>query len=78
MLFREIIISVIGAYCEEYISELFRRGIRLKKVYNKGGVVYARARRRDYRTIAALSRSYGVRVRVEKRVGLKLRTGFLG
>ncbi|MGN0617694.1 MAG: sporulation protein YqfD [Ruminiclostridium sp.] len=77
MLFREIIISVIGAYCEEYISDLFRRGIRLRKVYNKGGVIYARVRRRDYRTIAALSRSYGVRVRVEKRVGLRLRAGFL-
>ena len=77
MIFREIIISVIGAYCEEYISELFQRGIKLKKVYNKGGVIYARARRRDYRTIASLSRKYGVRVRVEKRVGIKFRTGFL-
>lgn len=65
----KIEISIIGAYCEDFISELFKRGIRLKSVGNKSGVIYATARRTDYLSIARIARNYGVRVRVTRKIG---------
>lgn len=62
-------ISIIGAYCEEYLSELFKSGIRLRSVRNENGVITATAQRTDYLKIARLSRDFGVRVRITKKTG---------
>lgn len=77
-------ISIFGAYCEEFLSELFQRSIILRKISVKDGIIYAVARTTDYRKIASLSRLFNVRVRIVRKSGLyyklapfKKRTGIV-
>lgn len=68
-----VYISIFGAYCEEFLNALFDRSIILRKIEIKNGIMYAVARTKDYREIAALSRYYNVRVRIIKKMGLVFR-----
>ena len=46
-------ISIFGAYCEDFLNELFERSIILRNITTKDGIIYAVARKGDYRKIAA-------------------------
>ncbi len=62
--------SGIGGFQESFISELLEKGIRLKRVNISGGRLSGVISPLDYRTAAAASRRYGVRIRAGKRRGL--------
>ena len=62
--------SMIGAYCEEFISDLLSRKIRLKEISTEDGIIYARTDVWKYPEIARLSKKYGVRTRITGRYGL--------
>ncbi len=62
--------SGIGGFQESFISELLEKGIRLKRVSISGGRLSGVISPLDYRTAAAASRRYGVRIRAGKRKGL--------
>lgn len=62
--------SGIGGFQESFISELLEKGIRLKRVNISGGRLSGVISPLDYRTAAAASRRYGVRIRAGKRKGL--------
>lgn len=66
-------ISIFGAYCEDFLNELFERSIILRNITTKDGIIYAVARKGDYRKIAALSRLFNVRVRVVRKRGIVFR-----
>ncbi len=61
--------GMLGAYCEDYISELFRNRIRLKNIHSENGMIYADIGVHDYPAAARLSRKYGIRTRVRTRHG---------
>ncbi len=69
----KVVISIIGAYCEEFINELFRRKLQLRSIKKIDGIIYATVRRSDYKAIASLAGDYCVRVRVFKKKGLYFR-----
>ncbi len=69
----KVVISILGAYCEEFLNELFRRKIQLRNIKKRDGIIYATVRRSDYKAIASLSADYCVRVRVVKKKGLYFR-----
>ncbi len=61
--------SMLGAYCEKYLNELFSNRIKLKNIYTEKGIIYADISINDYPAAARLSRKYGVRTRVTSRHG---------
>lgn len=65
-----ITFSFIGAYSEEFVTELMQRGIILRNIHVSEGIMYASALRRDYLKIARISRNFGVRTRVCRRKGI--------
>lgn len=65
--------SAIGAYYEEFLSELIRDNIFLKDIRTEQGILYAETKRANYSQIAKTARSYGIRTRVTKKKGLYLR-----
>ena len=66
-------ISVFGAYCEEFLNELFERSIILRNITMKDGIIYAVVKTSDYKKVASLSRLYNVRVRIVRKNGLVFR-----
>lgn len=66
-------ISVFGAYCEEFLNELFERSIILRNITMKDGIIYAVVKTSDYKKVASLSRLYNVRVRIVRKSGLVFR-----
>ncbi len=62
--------SGIGGFQEQFISELLEKGIRLRGVHIENGQLNGVISPLDYRTAAAASRRYGVRIRAGKRRGL--------
>ncbi|MCM1334392.1 MAG: sporulation protein YqfD [Bacteroides sp.] len=68
-----ITFSAIGAYHEEFISELIDRNTYLRNIRTERGVLYAETKRNGYLKIARIARKYGIRVRVTERHGLYFR-----
>lgn len=68
-----ITFSAIGAYHEEFLSELIRENIFLKNIRTERHLLYADAKRSSYLKIARIARKYGIRVRVTERRGLYFR-----
>ncbi len=68
---RKIRISVIGAYVEEYLTELIKSGVKLSQVNNKNGVVYFFINRIEYKKVARLGRLYNLQVKINKKNKLK-------
>lgn len=68
-----ITFSAIGAYHEEFLSELIRENIFLKNIRTEHYLLYADAKRSSYLKIARIARKYGIRVRVTERRGLYFR-----
>ncbi len=77
-LFGTVTFSMIGAYCEKYIGELFSRKIKLKNIRSEKGILYADIGVHDYPAAARLSGKYGVRTRVLTRRGAYFRIRKLG
>ena len=65
-----VLFSAFGAYCEEYINDLFSRKILIKNIRNENNIFYAETAAKYYPRIARLSRKYGVRTSVVRRKGL--------
>ena len=68
-----VVFSAFGAYCEEYINDLFSRKILIKNIRNENNIFYAETAAKYYPQIARLSRKYGVRTSVIRRKGLYFR-----
>lgn len=67
MMFRStgiITVKIIGAYKEQFLSELFSEHFRVRNIREDHGIIYAEVRRRNYKKISAVSRKYGVMIRV--------------
>ena len=62
--------KAFGAYCEEYINELFSRKIRLNNIRNENNYIYADIDRQNYLEAARLARNFGVRTSAVRRKGL--------
>lgn len=80
----KVTFKAFGAYCEEYLNELFAQKIPLKNIRNEDNIIYADIDRKKYSVAARLARSYGVRTSVVRRKGLyyrfaslKKRTGLI-
>lgn len=69
----KVTISLIGAYCEEFINELIEQKAELENIRNIDGVIYAETSAGNYRFIARASRSFGVRTRVVSKRGAYFR-----
>lgn len=65
--------SIIGAYCEEFLSDLISRRIKLNNIRSESGIIYAETGVGKYPKIARISKKYGVRTRVTERHGLYFR-----
>lgn len=65
--------SVIGAYCEEYINDIFEQGISISNIRNTENIIYADIDMKYYPIAAKLSRKYGVRVRIVNKKGMYFR-----
>lgn len=65
--------SIIGAYCEEFLSELLANRIRLKNINSKDGIIYAQTDIGKYPKIARAARKFGARTRVTERRGAYFR-----
>lgn len=68
-MWRKVTLSAVGAYCEEFINELFDNGIHAANIRNKNNVIYMDVSANNYLYIARLSRKYGVRVRIYEKKG---------
>ena len=66
---KEVTFTAIGAYIEDFITELVKSGVKSREINNSDGVLYIRIKRRDYRKAAEISQKHGVRIRVYKRHG---------
>ncbi len=62
--------SAIGAYTEEFITELLESGIRVRNISNKNKIIYINAKRTDYLKIARIAAKHRVRTRITERQGL--------
>lgn len=60
----------IGGFQERFISELLEKGVKLRQVRVENGLLSGVISPLDYRTAAAASRKYGVRIRAGRRKGL--------
>lgn len=65
-----VVFKIFGAYCEEYINELFSRKLLLKNIRNESNIIYAETAAKNYPLAAKLARKYGVRTAVIHRKGL--------
>lgn len=70
---REITFTAIGAYYEDYISDLIKSGIKVKKVNNNKGILYIRINRNDYKKAASIARKNNTRIRIYKRHGINFK-----
>lgn len=68
-----ITFSAIGAYHEEFLSELIEENIYLRNTRTERHLLYAETSRVSYLKIARIARKYGLRVRVTERHGLYFR-----
>lgn len=60
----------IGAYNEDFLSELISIGIRIKNIQVENNVLYGTAKRRDYKIIARTARKYNIKTKVLERKGI--------
>lgn len=60
----KIIITAIGAYINEFLTELMRSGIKSHKIVNQKGVIYFSIRRIDYKKVAKIAKKHHIKVRV--------------
>ncbi len=70
LLHREVTFTAIGAYIEDFITDLVKSGVKSKEIDSSNGVLFVRIRRKDYKKAAEISRKYGVKIRVYKRHGI--------
>ena len=68
-----VVFSAFGAYCEDFINDLFSQKILIKNIRNENNIFYAETSAKYYPRIARLSRKYGVRTSVVRRKGLYFR-----
>lgn len=62
--------SVIGAFTEQFISELIESGINIGCIENKSNIVYVNAKRTDYKRISIVAKKHRVHIKAVKRHGL--------
>ncbi len=62
--------SGIGGFQENFVSELLKKEIRLRRLHIENGIIHGIISPLDYREAAAASRKHGVRIRAGKRQGL--------
>lgn len=60
----------IGAYNEEFLSELISIGIKIREIQVENNVLYGTAKRKDYKIIARTARKYNTRTKVLERKGI--------
>ena len=60
----KIRITAIGAYINEFLTELIRSGIKSHKIVNQKGVIYFSIRRIDYKKVAKIAKKHHIKVRV--------------
>ncbi len=60
-------ISAIGAYTENFLTELIKSGIRSSGITNQNGIVYFYIRRTDYIKVARIAKTHNVKVRVQEK-----------
>lgn len=68
--FGEVTFSILGAYNEEYLSELMKRGFVVKNIHAESGLLFASVSSKDYPRAARISRGFGVKTKVCKREGV--------
>lgn len=68
--FGEVTFSILGAYNEEYLSELMKRGFVVKNIHAENGLLFASVSSKDYPRAARISRSFGIKTKVCKREGV--------
>ncbi len=68
-----ITFSVIGAYYENFISELMESGIKVINIQNKENITYVDALRVDYARISKIAKNHRLRIKVIKRHGVYFR-----
>lgn len=62
--------SAIGAYTEDFLTELIKNGIDVSNIHNMKNIVYADIKRSNYLYMARLAKKFRVRTKVIKRHGL--------
>lgn len=62
--------SAIGAFAEEFLSELIESGINVTNVHNKQNVLYADIKKSNYLYATKVAKKHRVRIRVHKKQGL--------
>lgn len=74
----------IGAYVEEFITELIEKGIPIKNIHNENGILYLDSGRIYYRRIKEIAKKYRVKTKINDRTGVyfkikktKLHSGIL-
>ena len=65
--------SLIGAYCEEFISAVINDELKIYDLYNDGNVIYGKTSPRNYKHLASYARQYKVRMRIVEKKGLVIR-----
>lgn len=65
-----ITFTAIGAYIEDFISELIETGIPVRNIRNEKGVIYADSCRIYYQTIAKTAKKHRIKTKINKRSGM--------
>lgn len=68
----KVTFTAIGAYNEEFITELIKSGIKTSSIKNENGILYITIKRKDYKKAAYIARNNCIRIRACKRHGLSL------
>lgn len=62
--------SAIGAFNEEFLSELIKSGINVTNIHNKKNILYADIKRTDYLYASKAAKKHRVRIKVQEKYGL--------
>lgn len=62
--------SAIGAFNEEFLSELIENGINITNIHNKQNIIYADIKRTDYLYASKVAKKHRVRIRIHKKHGI--------
>ena len=65
--------TLIGAYCEEFISSVINDGFKIYDLCNDGNVIYGKTAPYNYRHLASYARRYKVRMRIVEKKGPAIR-----
>lgn len=65
--------TLIGANCEEFLSEIINRYYKIYDIKNIGGIIYAKTTPKTYIAISRYTHKHRVRMRIDKKVGVQIK-----